>query len=107
MNPSKKRLTGRRSRLLLDDRLHRLRSSSRRLSALLTYVGAIGVYVWIISSSGYLDNTMAAFRAGEVINLRDHLVANHQFPKRELKWSSNKRLSALRAEESDLRLQVW
>ena len=55
-------------------------SSSRRLSALLTYVGAIGVYVWIISSSGYLDNTMAAFRAGEVINLRDHLVANHQFP---------------------------
>ena len=55
-------------------------SSSRRLSAILLYVAAVGVYFWILSSSGYLDNTMAAFQSGETLDLRTHLAAEHQFP---------------------------
>lgn len=55
-------------------------SSSRRLSAILMYLGAMAAYFWILSSSGYLDSTLAAFQGGQTIDLRAHLTAEHQFP---------------------------
>ena len=45
-------------------------STSRRLSAIVMYVSAVAVYIWILSSAGYRDNTRAAFRGGETIDLR-------------------------------------
>lgn len=54
--------------------------SNRRLSAILLYLSAVAVYIWILSSAGYLDNTVAAFSGGETIDLRQHLSAEHQFP---------------------------